>query len=410
MQITEFLQKHLASCEGVVLAYQSGIRAHFDALLRQLWPEGGVLVISDAAYREYVEREFLPALGAHGVETAYCLCLPTPGVSMRAQIEETLGDGVIQGLKGIVSLGDGTLFAAARERAGALGLSCCGLLNAFAPRDTFDACGDDPDAKGCADAVFFDLDAICEALHGDVREAIVSLEVEVYALKADVAAAQAMGAPSHAGVTDALQEAVPPRIPGHAMPTEDDLAQLAEAFAWYAAALRLWHVERRTSVETVLDYASACNEFPKFSWADHARLMAQIFDAVTDIEDLEISPESCANRQPPKEILTRTLQQILLEDGVDFDWLRRANDNYVDRNALRLGIHSVSLQWDPFCARLRAIADMMRAISAQSAPHADEELDPSLKKLWVHAARFASKHSFLKLFHDMGLVESSLYL
>ena len=50
----------------------------------------------------------------------------------------------------------------------------------------------------------------------------------------------------------------------------------------------------------------------------------------------------------------------------------------------------------------------MRAIAADD-PAADD-LDPALKNAWIHAARFAPKHSYLKLFADMGIVESSLYL
>ena len=75
---------------------------------------------------------------------------------------------------------------------------------------------------------------------------------------------------------------------------------------------------------------------------------------------------------------------------------------------MRNELNSVLLNWDEFCAHLRAIADVMRAIAADD-PAADD-LDPALKNAWIHAARFAPKHSYLKLFADMGIVESSLYL
>jgi hypothetical protein len=149
---------------------------------------------------------------------------------------------------------------------------------------------------------------------------------------------------------------------------------------------------------------------PEFPASAQALMMATIFEAALELESLEISPEDCANHQPPKEILHRTLQQILLEDNVKFEWLKRADENYEDRHALRHTINALVLNWDDFCAKLRPISDVLQAISAQNAGQDNAEMDPTLKTLWVHAARFAPKYTFLKLFHDMGIIEPALYL
>lgn len=405
MQITDFLQKHLSSKAVILLAYEASITSHFDAYLQQIWPQGRILVITEPFYREYTERTLLPALNAHGFEPAYCLCVKSAGTNYRAQIEESLGDGAIDGIVGIAALGSAALFAAARERASALNIACCALLDQPCPMDAFDPC-DDAGDKPCADAIFFDLDAIRQK-NRDLRDIMLNLEVAVYAMKADIAAAQALGFRINAGVQDALNEAIPPRIPNLHAASEDELAQLCEAYGWYAAAMRLH--KKRSSLQTVLDYANASSEFPGFSAAAHALVLATIFEAALELESLEISPEDCANRQPPKEILGRTLQQILLEDGIKFDWLKRADENYEDRNALRHTMNALVMNWDEFCARLRPICDVLRAISAQNT-NSDDEIDPALKTLWLHAARFGSKHTFLKLFHDMGIIEPALYI
>lgn len=406
MQITDFLQKHLSPKAVILLAYESDMTAHFEAYLQQIWPQGRILIVTEPFYREYAERTLLPALNASGFETEYCLCIQSTGTTYRAQIDESLGDGAIDGIVGIAALGSATLFAAARERACALNIACCALLDQFCPRDAFAAC-DESGNKPCADALFFDLNAI-QQKNRDLRDALLELEVGVYALKADMAAAQALGRRIQDGVSDALNEAMPPRLPDLYHPTEDELAQLCEAYCWRAVATRL--LARHTSYQTVLDYANASPEYPKFSAAAHAQLMVTIFEAALELESLEISPEDCANRQPPKEILQRTLQQILLEDNVKFEWLKRADENFEDRNALRHTINALVMNWDEFCAKLRPISDVLQAISAQNAAHPEDEIDSTLKTLWMHAARFAPKHTFLKLFNDMSIVEPALYI
>lgn len=406
MQISDFLQKHLSPKAVILLAYESGITAHFDAYLQQIWPQGRILIVTELFYREYAERTLLPALNAYGFEPSYCLCVKSAGSTYRAQIEESLGDGTIDGIVGIAALGSSELFAATRQCACALNIACCALFDQLCPRDAFAACSE-TDSKPCADAIFFDLDAIRQK-NRDLRDAWLNLEVGVYALKADMAAAMALGRRIHTGVSEALNEAMPPRIPDLHTPSEDDLAQLCEAYCWRAVAMRL--LPHHTSLQTVLDYGHASPDMPEFPASAQALMMATIFEAALELESLEISPEDCANHQPPKEILHRTLQQILLEDNVKFEWLKRADENYEDRHALRHTINALVLNWDDFCAKLRPISDVLQAISAQNAGQDNAEMDPALKTLWLHAARFAPKYTFLKLFHDMGIIEPALYL
>ena len=188
---------------------------------------------------------------------------------------------------------------------------------------------------------------------------------------------------------DAVEQSAPDRSLAKFVPDEDSLAQLAESYSWFAISCRIFHETQGTSFETVADYVRAAADMPTFTHTQHARLLAQVFDAALEIESLEIDPDACASRQPPKEILTRTLQQTLLEDGVNFAWLKRAEANYSDRIAMRNELNSVLLNWDEFCAHLRAIADVMRAIAADD-PAADD-LDPALKNAWIHAARLNTR-------------------
>ena len=185
------------------------------------------------------------------------------------------------------------------------------------------------------------------------------------------------------------------------------LLNYARLFAWRAVAERL--CPNANSLATVREYANAASDMPAFLPVQHAQMIALILDAALELEALEISAEDCANKQPPKEFLRRTLQQILLEDGLKFDWLSRADENFEDRVALRHTINALVMNWDELCEKLRPVADMMHAICAQMNDDEDEP-DAMLKQLWVHAARFAPKNTFLKLFNDMGIVEPALYV
>lgn len=405
MQISDFLQKYLSPKAVPYVAFETGIVLHLDAYLQQIWPEGRIVVVSEMEYREYAEQKLLPALTAHGYEPVYCLCVRTAGVTARSQIEEALGDGALEHVVGIVSLGSCAMFEAVREEAGVLNVAAAALLSQFPDFHVLDACGED---HPCPDAVFCDLDQIMHGCHGDCREAIQRLEVDNYALRADIAMLNAINSRIPDGVLEALKEAQPPRQASSA--SDESFAELCDAYIWRAAVSRLFG--QPTSFDTVLRYAEKGQDFPAYPASWHARLMAQVFDSVLEVEGLEISPEDCAAHQPPKDILRRTLQQILLQDGQSFDYLTIADENYEDRNTLRLVLNALVLNWDSFCSHLRAVADMMHVLGGGSELEEDEdsELDASLKSLWLHAARFAPKHSFLKLLNALGLIEPALYI
>lgn len=405
MQISDFLQKYLSPKAVPYVAFETGISAHLDAYLQQIWPEGRIVVVSEMEYREYAEQKLLPALTAHGYEPVYCLCVQSAGVTRRSQIEEALGDGALERVVGLISLGGSALFASVREEASLLNVAAAALLSQFPDTHALDSCGE---SHPCADAVFCDLDQIMHACHGDCREAIQCLEVDNYALRADIAVLKALNARIPEGVMEALKEAQPPRQASSS--TSECFAELCDAYIWRAAVSRLYG--EPSSFDTVLGYARTGQEFPAYPAAYHARLMAQVFDSVLEVEGLELSPEDCAAHQPPKEILRRTLQQILLQDGQSFDYLAVADENYEDRNTLRVVLNALVLNWDAFCSHLRAVADMMHVLagSADLDEDGETELDATLKSLWLHAARFAPKHSFLKILNALGLVEPALYI
>ncbi|MBR4984723.1 MAG: hypothetical protein IKY83_03155 [Proteobacteria bacterium] len=405
MQISDFLQKYLSPKALPYVAFETGIRLHFDAYLQQIWPEGRIVVVSELDYREYAEQKLLPALSAHGFEPVYCLCVRSGGVTPRSQIEEALGDGALEHVVGIISLGSCDLFSVVRGVTSTVNVGAAALLCQFPDAHVLDVCGED---HPCADAVFCDLDEIMRGCHGDCREAIQHLEVDNYAFRADLAVLSSLNRRIPEGVMEALREAQPPRETGAV--AEEYLAELCDAYMWRAVAARLFG--QPTSFDTVLRYAASGQDFEAYPASWHARLMAQVFDSVLEVEGIEISPEACAGRQPPKDILRRTLQQILLQDGQSFDYLAVADENYEDRNTLRLLLNALVLNWDGFCSHLRSVADMMHVLGGGSefSEAEDCELDASLKSLWLHASRFAPKCSFLKVLNALGMIEPALYI
>lgn len=405
MRIADFLSANFLPQRRATIAFQAGITEHLEAFIRQLWPNGRVLIVAQPSYRDFCERKLIPELLALGIDAPYCLCLEQPGVTPLQQIQESLADGVLEKLSAIFSLGDNALFSVVRAQSSIVGIPCGALIDEFPAPHTFD-----PIAENIpyASAVFCDIDAVARRVKDRTNDAICDLEIELYSLKADILALNAYNTPVDRKIFDAIQLASPDRSLAKAAPDEDVLAQIAESYAWFAIASRIFHEKQETSYETVAAYADAANDIPKFTPTQHARLLAQLFDAALEIESLEIDPDARASRQPPKDILNRTLQQTLLEDGVNFAWLKRADANFEDRIAMRNSLNSILLNWDDFCSHLHAISDIMRAIAADD--HNADDIDPTLKHLWIHAARFAPKHSYLKLFANMGIVESSLYL
>ena len=257
-QIADFLQKYISPKAITLIAYEAEITSHLDAYLQQIFPEGRILIVTEAYWREYAERTLIPSLKAHGCETEYCLCVKTAGVPYSTQIEESLADGALSGIVGIAALGTHDLFEAVRDRAAFLDIACCALLHELPRQDVLNSCGEN---RPTADALFFDLNAIMQQLHGDGREKSLELEIDTYALSADIAVAKAMGSPIPAGVSEAIHEAVPPRLPQGKL-TEDDLAELCEAYMWRAAAARLMPYG---SFCTVMEYLNDGADFPTVS-------------------------------------------------------------------------------------------------------------------------------------------------
>ncbi len=405
MRISDFLFARFQPQTRATVVFQAGVADCLEAFIRQIWPNGRVLIAALPDYRELCERKLIPDLRAQGIDAPYCLCLEQPGVTMLQQVQEALSDGVIDKLSAIFSLGDNILFRTVRRLASIVGIPCGALINDFAAADAFDPIGE---SIPFATAFFFDIDGIARRLKGRTKDAIHDLELGIYSMQADIFAQNAANLRVGKQLSEALAQAVPARCLSKAAPDEDTLAQIAESYAWFSVASRIFRETCPTSFETVAAYAAAAADMPRFAPTHHARILARIFDAALDIESLEIDPDACAGRIPPKEICARTLQQTLLEDGVDFSWLKRADANYQDRIAIRNEVSAVSLNWDEFCSRLRSVADVLRAIAADDPGAGDPE--PALKNLWLHAARFAPKSGYLKLFGIMGIVESSLYL
>ena len=405
MRISDFLFARFRPQTRATVVFQAGVADCLEAFVRQIWPNGRVLIVARPDYRELCERKLIPDLRAQGVDALYCLCLEQPGVTPLQQIQEALSDGVIDKLSAIFSLGDNILFRNVRRQASIVGIPCCALINDFAADDAFDSIDEN---IPFASAFFFDIDAIARRIKGRTKDAIHALELGIYSMQADIFAQNAANMQVNKRLSEAIDQAIPARSLSKAAPDEDTLAQIAESYAWFAVASRIFRETCPTSFETVAAYAAAAADMPSFPPTRHARVLARIFDAALEIESLEIDPDACAGRIPPKDICARTLRQTLLEDGVDFSWLKRAEANYQDRIAIKNELSAVSLNWDEFCSRLRSVADVLRSIAADD-PDAGEP-DPALKNLWLHAARFAPKSGFLKLFGIMGIAESSLYL
>lgn len=405
MRIPDFLQQYTASSSRLNIAYQTDILDHFDAFLRQICPNAKLLLITQPQYREYVESKLIHNLQSQGIETAYCLCNEQPGMPYAKQIEDSLSQDALNHIDALVSFGDNALFHAVRTHATRLNRPCAAILDDFADAHALEPIGNEiPFPCG----LFFDLNAIANRYKGKLSDPIHRLEIEVYSMTADLFAFNAFNDKFDNILFDILREAIPPCALLKSPCNEDTLAQICESYAWLSIAHRIIHKKSKTSLEIVYEYAKNSTENLTLSPLRCARLLAQLFDAALEIESLEIDPDACAARQPPKEILSRTLRQILLDDGVPFSWLKIADENFEDRITLKNELNSILLNWDEFSTNLRTITDVLRAICTDAPDDAD--CDPALKTLWIHAGRFAPKHSFLKLFNDLGLIEPSLYL
>ena len=398
MQISDFIQKYLATNHPALVISASELIQHIDAYLRQIWPEGKIAVISESEYREDTEHTILPALKNAGVETAYCLCVKSAGIPYRTQIEESFGNE--EHTTGILAVGSRDLFAAAREYAGLHKIRCCAMPDDFCPINAFEPYGENP----CVDALFFDLDKIADKYKGRFQDARANLEQTIAATRLDALTLKALNLPVPAAVFQAINEAHLPEIPQNSFLSEDELAELTEAYVWYALAMRL--IGKKSSLQAVSEYAAESPEFQEYTVSQHIRILSQILDYALEIESLEIDPDECAAHQPPREILNRTLQQILLEDSMKLDRLKTLD--YEDRIRLKHTLYAAAENWDDFCASSRSIAEMLHIFS-QTDNDDEPEIDAALKTLWIHAGHFAPIGSFLRLMNDMRQIEPALY-
>lgn len=397
MRIQDFLHKTLHTQTPPLVIHESDLRQHLAAYLRQIWPEGKLCILTDARHRDEVEQHLQPALETLGGQTQCVVCAPSAGVPYRTQIAEKIGN-TTDHPKGVVVFGDADLFEAARQFAAESESGCCAVFGEFCPEGVWDAFGSRP----CIDAVFFDLDEIADSCRGDFRAAVQELECAVCALRLDALCADMRHPPVPHALIDAIDEAMPPRLPRYDRLSEDELAQISEAWAWKSIASRL--TGHNSSLHTVIEYADESREFTAFPASAHAAALAAILDYALDRDELEIDPDDCANHRPPEAIHNRTLQQILIEDGLSTDRLSGSGLDYADRQTIRLEIRAVADRWDEFCARARAVSQMLHAIS-DDAP----EPDPAIRALWSHAAHFAPAASFLRLMDDLRFIEPALY-
>ena len=269
MRIADFLFANFLPQQRATIAFQAGIADHLGAFIRQIWPNGRVLIVAQPRYREYCERKLIAELRAQGVDAPYCLCLEQPGVTPLQQIQESLSDGVLEKLSAIFSLGDNILFKYVREQSSIVGIPCGALLDEFADPHAFDAIAEN---IPFASAIFFDIDAIAERLKGRTDDAICALETELYSLKADMLAINSFNKPVNKILLDAVEQSAPDRSLAKYAPDEDSLAQLAESYSWFAISCRIFHEMQETSFETVADYVRAAADMPTFTHTQHARL------------------------------------------------------------------------------------------------------------------------------------------
>ena len=400
MQLSDFIQKNLATQQPGLIVCVSDLSRHVSAYVQQIWPQGKILVVSEPDKRDLVDQTILPDLNHAGIEAIYCLCVKSAGISFHTQIEDSLEKSSLDSLTGIMAVGSDELFAAARAFAAQRNIRCCAMPDDLCPVDAFDACGKNP----CADALFFDLDIIADKYRGQFGDAINRIEFQIAALRLDALTHDLVHPPVRPAVLQALDHAVVPRVPANSRLTEDECAELCEAFVWYALAIRL--IEHKSSLQAVLRYAQDSPEFQDYPVSSHIQVLSRILDDAIEIESLEIDPDQCAAHQPPREILNRTLQQILLEDGMKLDLIKSLD--YQDRQQLRLSLFNAAENWDEFCARIRPVAEMMQLFAAQT--EISSEMDAALKTLWLHAARFAPIGTFLRLMNDMRRIEPALYL
>lgn len=382
------------------IGFELEILGHFDACVIQAADGQHAVIVSDLDYRDYAERKLMSSLSLHGVDASYCLCIQ--GVeSFEDQIRNAIS-GLSTSASGvIVAMGNEAIFRAARAAASKAGIKTIIAVVDDLPSRSFFI--ERPDELNCSVyAVYFDLARIQNMTPGNWRELTAGIELYANAFLAEADIADALAKPEARNVRLAIGEIEPCR--GAAQNDPEAVAQLCEACAWLSAARIALGYD--ASLDFVMRYAAACPQNIPMPVQDHASILLRIIDALTQVESLEIDADDCAAHQLPKDILQRTLKQTLLEDEIDFSWLKAADEAWTDRMTTRALVHTILANWDDLCEQLGIRSAMLHA-ALEDRPAGDDA--SSLADLWVHASRFAPRTSLVHVAETLRLLDGALY-
>jgi len=398
MNLTDFLAKQPLATKCPRIGFESEILEHFDAYVVQMADNKRVVIVSDHDYRDYAERKLMPSLALHGLDASYCLVVRSVE-SYEDQVRNAISR--LDAASLIVALGDEDILHAARAAAAKNNISAAlAVCSACPSRDFFLERQDEISCK--LSAIYFDLKSIAELSPSDWRELTSAIELFSNAFLLEAHVADALAKPEARNVRLAIAE-----IDDCRSADKDDpeaVAQVCEAMAWLAAARAA--LGNETSLDFVMRYAAACTQRMPMPVQDHAAILVRLIDAFTQVESLEIDADDCAAHQLPRDILKRTLKQTLLEDEVSFDWLKNADDAWLDRIAVRTCVHTLTSNWDDLCEQLSIRSAMIHA-ALEDRPASDDAT--SLADAWVHAARFAPKYSFVNIMALLRLLEGALF-
>ncbi len=398
MNLTDFLAKQPLATQCPRIGFEAEILEHFDAYVVQLAEDKRVVIVSEQDYRDYAERKLLPSLALHGLDASYCLVVR--GVE---SYEEQVCNAIsrLDAASLIVALGNEDIIHAARAAASKNNIPAeLAVCNACPSRDFF---LQSADVSACAlAAVYFDLKTISALSPSDWRELISSIELFSNAFLLEAHIADALAKPEARNVRLAIAEIDDCRQAEQSDP--EAVAQVCEALAWLAAARAALGAE--TSLDCVMRYAAACPQRMPMPVQDHAAILVRLIDAFQQVESLEIDADDCASHQLPRDILKRTLKQTLLEDEVSFDWLKNADEAWLDRIAVRTCVHTLTANWDELCEQLAVRSAMIHA-ALEDRPAGDDA--DSLADVWIHAARFAPKYAFVHIMALLRLLDGALF-
>ena len=400
MNLNDFLSKQSKAMKCQRIGFEFEILEHFDACVIQAALGQYAAVVSSLDYRDYAERRLMSSLSLHGVDASCCLCIQ--GVdSFEDQIQNAIAARATTPSGVIVSLGNEALFRAARAAAAKTGIkSIIAVVDELPSRCFFI---ERPDEADCAvHAVYFDIARIQKMTPGNWRELTAGIELYANAFLAEADVADALAMPEAGNVRHAIAEIEP--CWGASQNDPDAVAQLCEACAWLSAARIALGYD--ASLDFVMRYAAASPQSVPMPVQDHAAILLRICDALTQVESLEIDADDCANHQLPKDILQRTLKQTLLEDEIDFSWLKAADEAWTDRMTTRALVHTILANWDTLCEQLGIRSAMLHAALEDRPASSDAS---SLAGLWIHASRFAPRTALVHIAETLRRLDGALY-